>query len=592
MKKTLWKGQSDKSFLVLGLTVAVASLALAVAPALAADLGANPPAAAASFIASVGGLGPGEVPRVRVDERGVVTHFAAPHGRAMTVDGALPENGKDKTALKFIETHAQALGIASDNVELKVHAISTKPERSYVRIKQLYNGIPVHGAEIVIQIEANGAVKSFLSDIMTDTANLDADPAATQPALDSAAASGHILEIAGRLLQKAQEDYRAEVALAVEAGEIDAKTAEAQLHRADTSVAELNSEGELLIYAPEVTGDEGENVLAWSFKVRDTAGIMVPVQLLVNTDTGELAHLNPLAAHAIDRRVYDNHLDGLEGLPDATLRRTETSGPVTIFDTIFFADFNAHFDILGYTYDYFDDNHGWDGMDGTGGPIMSYIRYSLMYNAYSDVDEGYMAFGTNGFAVSDDVVGHEYTHAVVYNVCGLSYHRQAGAISESLADMWGEFIDWSCPVLGNDLGSQKWLLGETLGGGAARDMENPPAFDHPDIYQGTDWYFWPGGDMTDEEKEAANNIFVHVNCGVGNKLVYLLTDGDTFNGETVSAMGQTVVRNLYWETVQLMPVSPNYHDLTDLLLDAADNLGMSPTQIANVQTACEAVEID
>lgn len=98
--------------------------------------------------------------------------------------------------------------------------------------------------------------------------------------------------------------------------------------------------------------------------------------------------------------------------------------------------------------------------------------------------------------------------------------------------------------------------------------------------------------MTDEEKKAANNTFVHTNNGVGNKLVYPLTDGDTFNGEYVSGMGQTVVRNLYWETVQLMPVSPNYHDLTDLLLDAADNLGMTSAQIANIQTACEAVNID
>jgi len=57
-------------------------------------------------------------------------------------------------------------------------------------------------------------------------------------------------------------------------------------------------------------------------------------------------------------------------------------------------------------------------------------------------------------------------------------------------------------------------------------------------------------------------------------------------------MRQTVVRNLYWEAVQLMPTNPAYHDLDDLLLDAADNLGMTAAQIANIQTACEAVEIN
>jgi Zn-dependent metalloprotease len=575
----------------MGLVVAAASLALAMTPVLAADLDADQTAAAASLIANAGGLEPGETPRVRVDERGVVTHFAAPRGRTMTVDGAVPGDGKDKTALKFIETHAQALGVVSDSVELNVHAISTTPERSYVRVRQLYNGIPVHGAAIVVQVEADGTVKSFVSDIMTDTANLDADPAATQPALDSAAASGHVLEIAGRLLQRAQEDYRADIAFAVESGEIDAAAAEELLERANAAVAEINGEGELLIYAPHVIGEEGESTLTWAFKVRDTAGIMSPVQVLVNADTGKLAHANPLVAHAIDRRVYDNHLLGSWGLPYATLRRTETSGPVTIFDTIHFLDFNAHFDILGYTYDYFDQRHGWDGMDGTGGPIRSYMRYNLDFNAGTDVDEGYMVFGIYGLAVSDDVVGHEYTHGVVYNISGLNYWRQAGAISESLADMWGEFIDWSCPVLGNDLASQKWQVGETTLPGPIRDMQNPPAFSHPDRYQGTYWYYWPDG-MTEEEEVIANSIFVHTNSGVGNKLVYLLTAGDTFNGKTVSGMGQAVVRNLYWETVQLMPVSPNYHDLHDLLLDAAGNLGMTSTQIANIQTACEAVEIN
>jgi len=49
--------------------------------------------------------------------------------------------------------------------------------------------------------------------------------------------------------------------------------------------------------------------------------------------------------------------------------------------------------------------------------------------------------------------------------------------------------------------------------------------------------------------------------GVGNKLVYLLTDGDTFNGETINAMGEATVRDLYWETLQLMPVAPDYNDL-------------------------------
>jgi Zn-dependent metalloprotease len=560
-------------------------------PVSAGELDPDDAMIASSLIESMGGLSADESPRVSVDERGVVTHVAAPQGRAMAIAGVSPEDGKEQRVLAFVETHAEALGIASDRVGLNVHAITTTPERSYVRIRQQYDGIPVHGAEIVMQLQPDGSVKSFLSDIMTDTAAFDSDPSATVPGLDRAAASEFALAAANRLLENARKDYEADIAFALESGEIDADTAQEHLARASASVVELKDDGELVIYAPYVVGDEGENALTWAFKTHDSAGIMLPVQVFVAANSGDIAYLNPLGAHAVDRRVYDNHLNGQDGLPNATLRRTETSGPVTIFDTIFFADFNAHFDILGYIYDYFDDHHGWDGPDGVGGPIVTYMRYDTVYNAYSNWIEGYMWFGTYGWGVSDDMVGHEYTHAVVYNVSELEYWRQAGAIAESLADMWGEFVDWTCPVVGNDLAAQKWEIAETVAGGPIRDMKNPPAYSHPDKYQGTYWYFWQSG-MTYEEKLVANDIFVHTNSGVGNKLAYLLTDGDTFNGNFVSGMGVAIVRDLYWEAVQLMGTSPNYSDFHDLLLDAADNLGLTTAQINNIQTACEAVEID
>ncbi len=587
MRKVLLGGYSGNSFFGRGLAALILTSVVTMLSAAAEGVEADQTVVASTLIESIGELAPDETPRIAVDSRGVVTHFAAPRGHSMSVEGASPDDGKDQRALKFVETHAQALGLASDRVGLNVHAITTTPERSYVRIKQQYDGIPIHGAEIVLQLQPDGTVKSFLADIMTETAALDADPGATEPGLNAAEAAESVLEIASERLQKAQEKYRSDVTLAVESGEIDAETAQEHLDQASAAVAELTDNGGLQIYAPHVIGDSGTNALVWVFKVDDTAGITKPVQIFIDADTGELVHVNPLVADAIDRRLYDNHLNGLDGIPNATLRRTETSGPVTIFDTIFFADFNAHWDILGYVYDYFDENHGWDGWDGVGGSIYSYIRFDLVSNAVCDTDNGYMWFGTNGIAVSDDVVGHEFTHAVVHGVCELQYWRQSGAISESLADMWGEFIDWSCPVLGNDLASVKWQIAETIGSGPLRDMQDPHQRLQPDIYQGTYWVYG-NGQMTEEE----NDVFVHTNSGVGNKLAYLLTDGDTFNGSFVSGMGVAVVRDLYWETVQLMGTSCNYHDLHDLLLDAADNLDLTTGQVDNIQAACEAVEID
>lgn len=585
-------GGGSKNFLSKGITAIALIVAVGAVPSVAADLDAETSVVASGLIESIGERAPDETPRVSVDSRGVVTHFAAPRGRSMRVDGALPEDGKDVKALKFVETHAQAFGIASDRVELNVHAVTTTPERSYIRIKQQYGEIPVHGAEIVMQLEPDGTVKSFLADIMTETGGLDADPASTEPGLERDGAGDAALAIANRLLQKAQEDYQADIAFAVEAGEIDAEMAQEFFDRASGAVARLSDEGQLLIYSPHVIGAVGDNTLVWAFKSDDTEGIMCPVQVFVDADTGELAHLNPLAAHARNRRLYDNKLNGDPGIPSATLRRTEASGPVTIFQTIHFADFNAHWDILGYTYNYFNNNHGWDAMNGVGGTIYSYMRWRAEPNAFYMFDDDLMKFGTFGFAVSDDIVGHEFTHGVLWHAAGLNYVLESGAIHETLADMWGEFIDWSCPILGNDQASNKWKIGETTGSGVLRNMKNPPAKNDPDRYQGTYWYYFPTGSLTDEEWWEANDIFVHRNNGVGNKLAYLLTDGDTFNGKTINGMGEAVVRNLYWEAVQLMPTNLGYNDFYQLLLDAAANLGMTTAQTNNIQNACEAVEID
>ena len=58
----------------------------------------------------------------------------------------------------------------------------------------------------------------------------------------------------------------------------------------------------------------------------------------------------------------------------------------------------------------------------------------------------------------------------------------------------------------------------------------------PDRYLSPYYYFGP-----------QNNGGVHHNIGVGNKLAYLLTDGDTFNGYTIDGMGISAVADLFYD---------------------------------------------
>ncbi len=138
-----------------------------------------------------------------------------------------------------------------------------------------------------------------------------------------------------------------------------------------------------------------------------------------------------------------------------------------------------------------------------------------------------MVYG-QGYAAADDVVGHELTHGVTEFSSHLNYYYQSGAINESFSDVFGELIDQTNGV-GNDTAEVKWLLGEDIPGvGAIRDMETPSAYGDPDRMTS------PNYTADASEADAGG---VHTNSGVNNKAAFLITDGGTFNGRTVTGLG-------------------------------------------------------
>ena len=51
---------------------------------------------------------------------------------------------------------------------------------------------------------------------------------------------------------------------------------------------------------------------------------------------------------------------------------------------------------------------------------------------------------------------------------GLVYQNQSGALDESFADIFGQFVD-----------NANWTMGEGSAAGVLRDMSNPPAKNQP-----------------------------------------------------------------------------------------------------------------
>ncbi|MHC5185115.1 MAG: M4 family metallopeptidase, partial [Planctomycetota bacterium] len=453
--------------------------------------------------------------------------LGAPARHYFPVTKNVPNNAL-LTAQNFIAEHRTAFGINSRRIDFSHKKSKKKSGRSYERFQQTYSGIPVFGAEVLVQLTATGGIEFVLSDIMRNTRSLDSEKVSTAPTISAVDAEFLAIDFIA-------QEY--------------------------PNALFQSSEAKLMIYQPSVIGNVGSTRLVWQTEVKESSSMpRIDEVILVDAHTGRVALHFTQINEALDRKVYD--------YPD-TLIGTEADPPMGIQDA------NDCYDFLADTYDFYFNEHGRDSIDDAGMPLIATVNMPFA-NAYWY--SGEMAFG-EGF-VADDITAHELTHGVTEYESGLFSVNESGAINESFSDMWGEWVDLT-NTGGNDEPNLRWLIGEDLPDGAVRNMADPPQFGDPDSKCDP---LWVEGESDREG--------VYSNSGVGNKLCYLLTDGDTFNGHTVEGMGIPVVADLMYEAqTNLLTSSSDYADLHVALTQAALTLGWSEPNRANLESACLATEL-
>ena len=209
---------------------------------------------------------------------------------------------------------------------------------------------------------------------------------------------------------------------------------------------------------------------------------------------------------------------------------------------------------------------------------------------------GTQMFYGDGFATADDVVGHEMTHGVIDQYSELFYWGQSGAMNESIADIMGEVIDHRN---GADDDSQ-WKLSEDLSIGAIRDMKDPTSFGDPDrmtspLYT-ADLTRW---DVYGAYPDAGG---VHQNSGVGNKTAYLISQGGTFNGQSITGIdrgdtGLTKTGKLYFDAITRLTSGSDYADLAAVLEQSCADFvtsgtaGFTASDCTNISRAVLATQL-
>ncbi len=486
---------------------------------LAAVLTAAVLSTVATGAASGAGAAPADGTVARNDATGKVGFIgtAAGHPIDSGFSAAAPAA---KVADSFVMSRAKELGLSGSTLTVsEQHATAGG---TAVRLDQVVDGVQVFGGQFVVNLDKDNNVLSVLGEASPVSA------VSTTPKVAASAAAGR----ATATVAKSEK---------VAAGALTAATPV------------------LRLYDPRLLGAPGPfqtGRLAWVTDVtaQQQGANVVDQTVVVDAATGAVALAFSNIAEAKNRTVCDANNTPTQ-YPCTTPVWTESSQPLPQ-DT----DVQLAFKYAGDVYDFYSSRFGRDSLDGHGLPLRSTTDFCPSLapadcpyeNAFWDGEQ--MVYG-DGFASADDVVGHELTHGVTDFTSGLFYYQQSGAINESFSDIFGEFIDLT-NTGGTDTPDVRWAIGEDVPGfGAIRNMKDPTIFGDPDRMLSPYYFSDPN------ERDGGG---VHLNSGVGNKSAYLMTDGGTFNGQTVTGLGLEKAAQLYYTVDTSMLVSgSDYADLAN-----------------------------
>ena len=512
-------------------------------------------------------------------ETGKVNFISSASGRPLPASQALgfvPDRAADP-ALAIAQHFGREFGLRDAARELMaMRSDHAESGRVTIRYQQQYQGIPVLAGELIVNTNDQGDFYSMNGEVALDLSLL------TQPTIGPEQASQIALQAAAKWYRKTTGDFVTSTpTLWIYDGSLlkpSQRPAELVWRMEVTPAASLMPVRELVL----VNAQRGS--ISLHFNQIDAAAKNIgPFEVSSSAPAVNAAGPNdrPLAVSPTGgyRKTYTaNHGETLPG----QLLCNETNAVCTNGSN---PDADLAHMYAAETWNFYHDNHGRDSIDNQGMTIISTVEYSINFlNAFWDGTQ--MVYGDD--MVSDDIVGHELSHGVTQSESNLLYYYQSGAINESFSDVWGELLDQS-NTSGTDAAEVKWQIGEDSPVGAFRSMSDPTLFGDPDSIISPNY---------DTDILFQDNGGVHHNSGVNNKAVYLMVDGGSFGGKTVTALGANKTLAVYYEAqTNLLTSGADYADLYGALYQACLNLvggaeGITNANCQEVRDATDAVSMN
>lgn len=495
---------------------------------------------------------------------------------------------------EYLKELESVIGIEADPGTFTIQRIQKDHnENAHVRMQQLYKGVPIHGAEVIVHLNAKGEGVAFNGKSVKISEDLNVVPSlvissAMENVKSDIASRGH-----SRPLSFAERKF-------VQFADPEATLCVYE----DRSLVKSYVLAWRVVYSPTLHKRYEYFIDAHNGKVIHQSNTICGVD---GARTATANDLNGVARTVNTYQVGANFfmIDASRSMFDAansTLPDDPIGGVITIDMNNTFGDdaafahisnntnvwgaanakaVSAHFN-AGKAFEYYKANHARSSINGQSGTIISIINVSdpdngqAMDNAFWNGKAMFYGNGNTAFkalAGSMDVAGHELTHGVVENTANLEYEGESGAINESMADIFGTMMD-----------PDDWTIGEevvkaaSFPSGALRSLSDP--------HNGGTSLANPGFQpkhMNEKFTGSQDNGGVHINSGIPNHAFFKYAEAITRN---------KAAKVFYNALDNYLTKSSQFIDLRLAVIKAAGDLfGTSSNEVIQAGLAFDAVGI-
>jgi Zn-dependent metalloprotease len=230
--------------------------------------------------------------------------------------------------------------------------------------------------------------------------------------------------------------------------------------------------------------------------------------------------------------------------------------------------------------------------EGVGPTEDSLDPFSFLYSVFVNDnaywlpgDQQFLFNNTGGNEGSLDIVGHEFTHAVIAYIVedghagygnGLRYWGETGALNESYADIMGALIE-------NKTDSGRWSHGEDTPGGASRDLSQPSAHNQPEHYSALSDPTWSNylNQFKNRDYEG-----VHIYSSIFNFAAYkMMVDSRT------SSISNQMWARVFYNSLYRLTSNATFLDARGAVIASAKAQGFDSMQQQAIKDAFDAVGI-